>query len=94
MEIKVKAARVKTLMASQVGDMMTLSGQEARLRERLAKGDGRSDARAWAVDQLCLAGVYEALDDLGCQPTRGWAAAYARSEAMDVLREAGLAGGV
>lgn len=93
-EIKVKAARVKTLMASQAGDMMTLSGQEARLRERLAKGDGRSDARAWAVDQLCLAGVYEALDDLGCQPTRGWAAAYARSEAMDVLREAGLAGGV
>ena len=93
-EIRVKAARVKTLLASQAGDVITLSGQEARLRERLAKRHGQADACGWAVDQLCLAGVYEALDDLGCQPTRSWAAAYARTEAMDVLREAGLAAGV
>lgn len=93
-EVRVKAARVKALMASNAGDMITLSDQEARLRERLAKNDGRADACGWAVDQLCLASVYEALDDLGCRPARGWAAAYARSEAMDVLREAGLAAGV
>lgn len=93
-EVRVKAARVKTLMAAQAGDMITLSGQEARLRERLAKSAGQADASGWAVTQLCLANVYEALDDLGCHPARGWAAAYARTEAMEVLREAGLAAGV
>jgi hypothetical protein len=89
-EIRLRAARVKTLLASGQGDVLALSNQESRLRQRL--GRGSTDAVAWAVDQLSLAGVYEALDDLGCQPGRSWAAAYARSEAIETLREAGLGG--
>lgn len=89
-EIRVKSARVKTLLAGQTGDVTALSAQEARLRQRLARHRGESDAVGWAIDQLCLAGVYEALDDLGCQPMRGWAATYARTEAVEVLREAGI----
>jgi len=91
-EIRLRAAEVKTLLASAHGDVAALSHQEARLRQRLTRGGG--DAVAWAVDQLCLARVYEALDEIGCRPSRGWAAAYARSEACDTLREAGLAGAV
>ena len=87
-EIRLRAARVKTLLASSEGDVITLSGQEARLRQRLARST--DDPVAWAVDQLSLARVYEALDELGCQPVRGWAAAYARSVAVETLREAGL----
>lgn len=89
-EIRLRAARIKTLLATEQGDVTALSAQEARLRQRLTRGVARPDAVTWAVDQLCLAGVYEALDDLGCRPSRGWAAAYARQEAVEVLREAGL----
>ena len=91
-EIRLRAARIKTELATAQGDMAALSHQEARLRQRLARGEG--GPVAWAVDQLCLAGVYEALDDLGCRPARGWAAGYVRSEAIEALREAGLAGAV
>ena len=90
-EIRVRAARVKTLIAGQSGDLVSLSDQEARLRHRLAQGRASEDAVAWAIDQLCLASVYEALDDLGCQPSRRWAADYARAEAVEVLRESGIA---
>lgn len=89
-EIRLRAARIKTLLAAEQGDVTALSAQEARLRQRLARGAATPDAVIWAVDQLCLAGVYEALDDLGCRPSRAWAAAYARQEAVEVLREAGL----
>jgi hypothetical protein len=87
-EIRLRAARVKTLLAYHDGDVAALSGQESRLRQRLARG--AADPVAWAVDQLCLARVYEALDELGCQPARSWAAAYARTEAAETLRESGL----
>ena len=91
-EIRLRAARVKTLLAVTDGDVVALSHQEARLRQRLARGEG--DAVVWAVDQLCLAGVYEALDEMGCGPSRSWAAAYVRTEATEALREAGLAGAI
>jgi len=91
-EIRLGAARVKTMLAAAEGDVTALSHQEARLRQRLVRGT--SDPVAWAVDQLCLAGVYEALDELGCRPSRGWAAAYVRAEAAEALREAGLAGAI
>ncbi|MBN8552212.1 MAG: hypothetical protein J0L52_04895 [Caulobacterales bacterium] len=87
-EIRLRAGRVKTLLAYADGDVAALSGQEARLRQRLARGG--TDPVSWAVDQLCLARVYEALDELGCAPGRSWAAAYARAEATETLRESGL----
>lgn len=90
-EVRIRAARVKTLLAAQSGDVVALSGQEARLRSRLARGGEPRSAVDWAVDQLCLAGVYEALDDLGCRPGRSWAADYVRCEALEVLREEGVA---
>lgn len=90
-EVRVKAARVRTLLAARAGDLLALSDQESRLRLSLATGDAGRDAVGWATAQLCLAEVYEALDDLGCQPDRRWAALYARKEASDVLRERGIA---
>lgn len=93
-EIRLRAARIKTLLATEQGDVTALSAQEARLRQRLTRSAARPDAVIWAVDQMCLAGVYEALDELGCRPSRGWAAAYARQEALEVLREAGLGASV
>ena len=84
--------RARIRCAEDAGDPLALSALEARAKARLADGGAARDPLGWAADQLVLAGVYEALDRLGSEPSRAAAAALARAGAAEVFEEEGMAG--
>ena len=91
-EISILAMRARIRCAEDAGDPLALSALEARAKARLADGGAARDPLGWAADQLVLAGVYEALDRLGSEPSRAAAAALARAGAAEVFEEEGMAG--
>ncbi|WP_296815796.1 hypothetical protein [Brevundimonas sp.] len=91
-EIAALNTRARIDRAEHEGDLIALSTLEARARARLAEGGAEHDPLGWAVDQLALAEVYEALERLGASPSRAFHAATARAGAAEVFEEEGMAG--